>query len=196
MSWTHTDSQFEQTAQAVMLKKPALWTASDLVSFVAYSLSVVGDLQAEPTVSEDHLQTVDVLKPFFCQNDADLAAASNAYTPYSHFAVGAALLADDGRIFTGANVENASFGLTICAERAALFAAVNTGVHRFRALAVVAGARTPAAPCGACRQVLAEFCDNRMPVFCGARTGAKVRRTTLGALLPLGFRLKVVDCRL
>ena len=124
------------------------------------------------------------------------AAASNAYTPYSHFAVGAALLADDGRIFTGANVENASFGLTICAERAALFAAVNTGVHRFRALAVVAGARTPAAPCGACRQVLAEFCDNRMPVFCGARTGAKVRRTTLGALLPLGFRLKVVDCRL
>lgn len=74
MSWTHTDSQFEQTAQAVMLKKPALWTASDLVSFVAYSLSVVGDLQAEPTVSEDHLQTVDVLKPFFCQNDADLAS--------------------------------------------------------------------------------------------------------------------------
>ena len=118
------------------------------------------------------------------------AAASNAYCPYSRFAVGAALLADDGRIFTGVNVENASYGLSICAERAAVLQAIAGGARRFRALAVVAGARIPATPCGACRQVLAEFCDDRMPVFCGARTGAKVRRTTLGALLPQGFRLK------
>jgi len=120
------------------------------------------------------------------------AAASNAYCPYSRFAVGAALLANDGRIFAGVNVENASYGLTVCAERAALFAAVSAGARRFRALAVVAGARIPATPCGACRQVLAEFCDACMPVFCGARTGAKVKRTTLGALLPQGFRL---SCR-
>ena len=114
------------------------------------------------------------------------AAATRAYCPYSRFAVGAALLADDGRIFTGANVENASYGLTICAERAALFAAVNAGVRRFRALAVVA--RTPATPCGACRQVLAEFCDSRLPVFCGTRTGTRAKRFTLGALLPQAFQ--------
>lgn len=117
-------------------------------------------------------------------------AATRAYCPYSYFAVGAALLADDGRIFTGVNVENASYGLTICAERAALFAAITAGARRFQALAVVAGAHTPAMPCGACRQVLAEFCDNHMPVFCGARTGTTVKRTTLGALLPKAFRLK------
>ncbi len=123
------------------------------------------------------------------------AAASNAYCPYSRFAVGAALLADDGRIFTGVNVENASYGLTVCAERAALFAAVTAGARRFQALALIAGARTPATPCGACRQVLAEFCDDRLPVFCGARTGTAVKRTTLGALLPKAFRLKVGNRR-
>lgn len=120
------------------------------------------------------------------------AAARHAYCPYSHFAVGAALLADDGRIFTGANVENASYGLAICAERAALLQAVNAGARRFLALAVVAGARTPAAPCGACRQVLAEFCDDGMPVLYGTRTGTKIMRTTVGALLPVAFRLKAV----
>ena len=116
-------------------------------------------------------------------------AAAGAYAPYSRFAVGAALLADDGRIFTGANVENASYGLTVCAERTALFAAVNAGARRFQALAVAAGTRTPATPCGACRQVLAEFCEDRMPILCSTRTGKKVKRTTLGALLPDAFRL-------
>ncbi|MEI8244151.1 MAG: cytidine deaminase, partial [bacterium] len=107
------------------------------------------------------------------------------------FAVGAALLAEDGRIFTGANVENASYGLTICAERAALFTAVNAGACRFRALAVAAGARTPATPCGACRQALAEFCHDHMPVLCVAQAGTTVRRTTLGALLPQAFRISL-----
>ena len=97
-------------------------------------------------------------------------------------------MAEDGRIFTGANVENASYGLTICAERAALFTAVNSGVRRFRALAVAAGANAPATPCGACRQVLAEFCNNLMPVFCSTRTGDRVEQTTLGELLPEAFR--------
>jgi len=103
--------------------------------------------------------------------------------------VGAALQADDGRIFIGVNVENASYGLTLCAERIALAQAVAAGARSFRALAIVAGARTPATPCGACRQVLAEFCSDRLPVFCAAHTGAAIRRTTLGALLPHAFRL-------
>ena len=115
-------------------------------------------------------------------------AAAQAYCPYSCFTVGAALLAEDGRIFTGANVENASYGLTICAERAAVFTAVNAGVRRFRALAVAAGNSAPATPCGACRQVLAEFCDNLMPVFCSTKAGDRVEQTTLGELLPEAFR--------
>jgi cytidine deaminase len=86
------------------------------------------------------------------------AGRRRAYAPYSKFRVGAALAAADGRIFEGCNVENASYGLTICAERAAVAAAVTAGCRRFKAMAIVGGTRQAPYPCGACLQVLAEFC--------------------------------------
>ncbi len=115
-------------------------------------------------------------------------AAANAYCPYSHYPVGAALLTLDGQIYTGCNVENISYGLSMCAERAAVFKAVNAGCRAFAALAVVGGDRKPAAPCGACRQVLAELCPPSMPVFIARlRKGGKITASTLGNLLPLSF---------
>lgn len=121
---------------------------------------------------------------------ADLVAAAravreNAYAPASRFRVGAAVLAADGRTFVGCNVENASYGLTICAERAAVCAAVAAGVRRLEAVAVVTGLEDPARPCGACRQVLAEF-GAAMPVLL-AGSGAGVVELSLAALLPDPF---------
>ena len=117
-------------------------------------------------------------------------ARKKAYCPYSHFAVGAALLSADGRIFTGCNVESASFGAGICAERAALASAVSAGVKKFTALAIAGGkddeeARSLCPPCGICRQALSEFCGDDLPVYLCADDGAE--RLTLGELLPLRF---------
>ena len=120
---------------------------------------------------------------------AAIDAAERAYAPYSKFKVGAALLAEDGRVFTGCNVENASYGLTNCAERTAVFKAVSEGVTRFKAIAIAGGVGDVAMPCGACRQVLAEFCPPEMPVRCVTLDGAVARDFTIGELLPGVFAL-------
>jgi cytidine deaminase len=112
------------------------------------------------------------------------SAQARAYAPYSRFRVGAALEADDGTVFMGCNVENASYGLTICAERAAICAAVSAGVQHFRRAVVVSDVDPPAAPCGACRQVLAEF-GLDLPI-----QGVGAKRTVtwlLSDLLPAAF---------
>lgn len=116
--------------------------------------------------------------------EAARAAQRRAYAPYSNFQVGAALETHDGAVFVGCNVENASYGLTICAERAAICAAVSAGSRRFRRVAVVSDSDPPAAPCGACRQVLAEFGrDLRVDVVGPTRTMS----WTLAELLPAAF---------
>lgn len=111
-----------------------------------------------------------------------MEARARAYAPYSHFQVGAALLGKSGRVFTGCNVENLSFGLTICAERVAVCAAIAAGEREFVAVAVVADSREPVTPCGACRQVLSEFCDDMET--CSANLQGKTYRANLSELLP------------
>ena len=118
------------------------------------------------------------------------AAAANAHAPYSRYRVGAALLAADGTVFTGCNVENASYGLTNCAERTALFKAVSEGRRAFRAIAIAGGTvKSPAVPCGACRQVLAEFCSPDMPVAVAPLRGGAPAVRSLAAYLPFSFSL-------
>lgn len=114
------------------------------------------------------------------------AAAQHAYAPYSGFRVGAALLAANGEIHAAANVENASFGLSICAERNAVFQAVARGVRRIEALVVYTPTRVATAPCGACRQVLHEFAPDALVVCCGDDAAAE-RRYSLAELLPDAF---------
>jgi cytidine deaminase len=126
--------------------------------------------------------------------DADLVAAARAarkraHAPYSRFQVGAAVVDERGRVHVGCNVENASYGLTICAERNAVAAAVAAGARKLTAVAVVTPTRPPGTPCGACRQVLAEFGDGDTRVLLASPT-ARAEETTLGALLPRGFKLR------
>jgi cytidine deaminase len=118
------------------------------------------------------------------------SAREQAYAPYSNFPVGAALLTRDGRRFSGCNVENASYGLCNCAERTALFSAVAAGCRPgdFAALAVIADTDNPVSPCGACRQVMAELCDDAMPVLL-ANLHGDTQQTTVAALLPGSFKL-------
>ena len=114
------------------------------------------------------------------------AARDNAHAPYSGFSVGAALVTDSGEVVTGVNIENASFGLSICAERVAVFRAVAAGHRRIAAVAV-AGPAADVSPCGACRQVLAEFGDDDVPVT--FPLGGELVTRPLGELLPAAFRL-------
>lgn len=123
--------------------------------------------------------------------EAARRARERAYAPYSRYAVGAAVWTEDYRLFTGANVENASYGLTMCAERVAVFAAVASGAREIRAVAVAT--ENGGAPCGACRQVLAEFIPkdgSPLAVLLVDATGG-VRETTLAALLPQAFGLEI-----
>jgi cytidine deaminase len=112
-------------------------------------------------------------------------ARANAHAPYSRFKVGAALLAESGEIVTGCNIENASYGLTLCAERVAVFKAVSERITAFRAIAVVADSKRPTAPCGPCRQILWEFCGD-IWVYMEDLKG-KGLAARMGELLPLPF---------
>jgi cytidine deaminase len=116
------------------------------------------------------------------------AARERAYAPYSGFRVGAALRTEQGEVITAGNVENASYGLAICAERAAVAAAVALGHRGFEAIAVAGPGPDPVTPCGACRQVLREFPRGpELRVLCAGEAGERLLVTTLGALLPDSF---------
>ena len=128
---------------------------------------------------------------------AAFAARRFAYTPYSHFKVGAALLARSGQVFTGCNIESASYSPTNCAERTALFKAVSEGVTEFSAIAIVGSRegevnRIVTSPCGVCRQALFEFCGPDL-TFIMARSEEDYLETTLGELLPYGFGPKNLE---
>lgn len=116
--------------------------------------------------------------------DRAIVARDKTYSPYSHFGVGAALLCEDGTIYEGCNIENASYGLTNCAERTAIFKAVSEGQTKFKALAVVADTEGPCAPCGACRQVMGEF---KIPIIIMGNMTGNLRVVSIEDLLPFSF---------
>lgn len=119
---------------------------------------------------------------------AALKARRHAVAPYSKFRVGAALLTRSGRVYTGANIESASYGLTCCAERVALFKALSEGETGFVAIAVVARMPGGPTPCGACRQLLAEYAPDAVVLVADSKAPTKVRRFTVAELLPEAFR--------
>ncbi len=132
------------------------------------------------TVNKDEMEITD-------EDLVELAmqAMNEAYAPYSNFKVGAALVTDSSDIFTGANVENASYGLTICAERVAVFKAVSEGHKKITKIAIVSSSGEFTYPCGACRQVLNEFGDNTVVIT--ANNSGEITRMTLIDLLPHSF---------
>ncbi len=124
--------------------------------------------------------------------DAAQTARENSYSPYSKFKVGAAVLTKNGKIFAGTNIENASYGVTICAERSALFSAISAGERRFKALALITQKLPGAAfntPCGSCRQVMSEFMAPDTPILLAVLNGKKrtVYRKKLRDLMPFPF---------
>ena len=124
---------------------------------------------------------------------AAIEAMKKSYSPYSHFTVGAALLTKDGKLYTGANIENASYTPTVCAERNAIFTAVHSGEREFEAIAIVGGhegdIKGVTAPCGVCRQVMSEFCSPDFKVLLVTSPDGDFEETTLGELLPYIFKL-------
>lgn len=145
------------------------------------------DTLAHRTLEKGH---VSVMNPDQLMQQA-ASVREKAYAPYSRFLVGAAVLARDGRVFVGCNVENASYGLCNCAERTALFSAVAAGCRPgdLVRLAVIGDTEAPVSPCGACRQVMAELLDADTPVELGNLAGAR-RSTTVATLMPDAFRLE------
>ena len=134
------------------------------------------------------MQTADCAEKLI---EAALQARKSAYAPYSHYTVGAALLAADGRIYSGCNVENSSYGASNCAERTAIFKAVSEGQQSFYAIAIVGGMEGQAPvdyanPCGICRQVMQEFCTADFRIYVG-RSKEDYREYTLGEIMPFGF---------
>ena len=119
-------------------------------------------------------------------------AMKTAYVPYSKFPVGAALEAQDGTMYHGCNIENSSYGLSNCAERTAIFKAVSEGVTSFKSITVIGDTAGPIAPCGACRQVIAEFCAPNMPVYLTNLKG-DILQTTVEQLLPGAFSKEDLD---
>lgn len=121
------------------------------------------------------------------------SVAGKAYAPYSNFTVGASLLCKNGKIFDGCNIENASFGATICAERSAFASAISNGEREFEAIAIVGkkqeGKANFCTPCGICRQVMTEFCDEDFKIYLS--DGSKIKEYTLKELLPQSFNLEV-----
>ena len=111
-----------------------------------------------------------------------------AYTPYSKFKVGAAVLSADGKIFTGCNIENASFGMSVCAERVAIFKAISEGSTEFEAIAVIGDTDKPCSPCGACRQVISEFGEDIPLIMANLKGDVKIKK--IRELLPEAFGKK------
>ena len=118
--------------------------------------------------------------------DLAVKTSENAYVPYSHFPIGAILVTDDGKLYTGVNIENASFGLTNCGERTAIFKAVSEGERSFKELIIYGQTEKPVSPCGACRQVMAEFFEPDLPVTLVAKDKSTVVMT-VKELLPYSF---------
>ena len=123
--------------------------------------------------------------------EAARAARERARAPFSGFKVGAAIEVSDGRVFTGCNVENASYGLTICAERVAIFKALSEGAERFTRVAVVADTGNPTPPCGACRQILWEYAGDVEVIL--ANLGGETSRYRMADLLPLPFDVRLLQ---
>jgi len=138
---------------------------------------------ADPTITRINTLTAEELSSLSvaCQSAKELA-----YCPYSNFRVGCALLCEDGQIVQGANIENASYPVGVCAERAALCKAIIEGKKKFRAVAVATDIEPPASPCGMCRQFIREFCDLDVPIIMHDKNG-KSLTMTLEQLLPMSF---------
>lgn len=141
------------------------------------------------TVSNNYREIGAVIDK--CMNDEELVRLANeikknSYSPYSHFRVGAALIAGSGKVYTGVNVENASFGATCCAERTAVFKAVSEGENEIKIVAIASDSDKIVFPCGICRQVMAEFAGNNLRLLCGRNDGT-YEVYSLEDLLPHAF---------